>query len=130
MHVFVLCVFQTYITVGPDDKYFPMRDYYLNDVGKLGQGGFGTCLCACDNTTEEKFVIKRNSKSEDDKIQSIRKESAILSTLHHENIVFFYGAVLDTYPSNIRNCNMMMELAESELTCDVVDIKIAFLISS
>ena len=103
----------TYITVGPDDKYFPMRDYYLNDVGKLGQGGFGTCLCACDNTTDEKFVIKRNSKSEDDKIQSIRKESAILSTLHHENIVFFYGAVLDTYPSNIRNCNMMMELAEN-----------------
>ena len=99
--------------MGPDDKYFSIRDYYLNDVG-LGQGGFGTCLYACDNTTNEKFVLKRNSRNEEDKIESIKAEAAMLSNLHHENIVLFFGAVLDTYPSNDRKCNMMIEFAERE----------------
>ena len=102
--------------MGPDHKYFPSRDYYLNDVGQLGQGGFGTCLCARDNTTNSTFVLKRNSRDEEDTIQSIMAESAILSTLQHEHIVFFYGAVLDIYPSNARKCNMMIEFAERELT--------------
>ena len=101
--------------MGPDDKYFSPRDYFLNDI-PLNQGGgeFGTCLYAMDNTTSKKFVLKRNSRNEEVKIQSIKAEAAMLSNLQHENIIRFFGAVLDTDPNNDKKCNMMIEYAERE----------------
>ena len=64
------------------------------------------------------FAMKRNNRSDQDKIDSIRSECAVLARLgcHHDNVVRFLGAVIDEdleqHPPRI--CKMMMELAESE----------------
>ena len=63
------------------------------------------------------FALKRNNRSDPDKIASIRSECTVFSRLRfHENVVQCWGAVLDedvTRPVP-RVVKMMMELAESE----------------
>lgn len=63
------------------------------------------------------FALKRNNRSDADKIDSIRSECAVLARLHfHEHVVQFWGAVLDEDGDQPvpRVVKMIMELAESE----------------
>ena len=88
----------------------------MNEVDLLGAGGFGSCMCAQDNTTNKMFAVKQNKN---ESYSSIRDECFVLSRLpEHDHIIQFLGAVLDerdlpTQPPLI--CKMMIELAESEL---------------
>ena len=111
---------QEYLVPGEDSFYYQHRDYYLNDVNKLGEGGFGTCVVGKDNTTEKLFAMKRNNKSDESIIDSIRSECFVLSRLsHHNHVIQFLGAVIDQEDNNVylpRVCKMFMELADSKLS--------------
>lgn len=108
---------QDYLTVGRDHFYHQERDYLVNDVAPLGGGEFGTFVMGQDKATESVFTIKRNNRDDKDKTDLIRHECNTLARLHgHENIVQFFGAVIDEderqYPPRV--CKMFMEFAESE----------------
>ena len=106
---------QDYLTPGEDGFYYEIRDYNLNETDLLGSGGFGSCLCAQDLTTEYMFAIKLNKI---ESYKSILDECRILSHLSEsDHIIKFLGAVIDegelpTQPPLV--CKMMMELAESK----------------
>ena len=87
----------------------------MNETDLLGSGGFGSCLCAQDLTTEKLFAIKQNKN---ESYKSIEDECQVLSRLpDNDHVIRFLGAVIDerelaTQPPLV--FKMMMELAESE----------------
>ena len=108
---------QHYLTPGEDDFYFQNRDYMVNDVAPLGEGGFGTCVFGQNRSDESVFAMKRNNRDDEDKIDSIRSECRMLARIRsHDNVIKFLGAVVDEesggYPPRV--CKMFMELAESK----------------
>ena len=64
------------------------------------------------------FAMKRNNQSNEENIESICSECRVLARLkYHENVVRFFGAVLDEDNGDVylpRVCKMIMELSESE----------------
>lgn len=63
------------------------------------------------------FALKRNIRSDAEEIDSIHRECAVLARLpSHDNVVQFWGAVLDEDRDQPlpRVVKMIMELAESE----------------
>ena len=110
---------QHYLTPGEDDFYYQNRDYMVNDVAPLGEGGFGTCVLGQNRSNESVFAMKRNNRDDEDKIESIRSECRMLARIRsHDNVIKFLGAVVDDedegYPPRV--CKMFMELAESKST--------------
>ena len=115
------------------------RDYDLGEP--LRAGGFGTCASAVDRKTgkvsllpsppsplfpsllhhifhlscclPQLFAIKTN---DDRMIDDLKSECNILSKIpEHNNIIKFYGAVLEECTSDSQlHFHLMMELAESE----------------
>ena len=62
------------------------------------------------------FVVKSNKSNDDTMINSLKAESDILARIpQHNNITTFLGAVIEEEVSEdgpLRNCRLMMELAE------------------
>lgn len=58
-------------------------------IRKIGEGSFGECFLCCDKRTGQNIVIKEISMEDmqDTEIQNTERESAILLTMDHPNIV-------------------------------------------
>ena len=105
----------------------------MNDAAPLGKGGFSTCVVGQDKATKSIFAVKQNSRDDMDKIDLIRHECNTLARLHgHDNIVQFFGAVIDEdegqYPRRV--CKMFMEFAESESKALTYDVLLHSLVGS
>lgn len=104
---------------GGDGYYYNRRNYIHPDDELLGEGGFGSVRACTDLTMQTMFAMKTNNQSTDDKVESMKRECAMLNDIGgHENITQFLGAVID---DEVTACNipqrvlkMMMELADSE----------------
>lgn len=66
---------------------FCMEHYTV--IRKIGEGSFGECFLCCDKRTGQHIVIKELSMEDmqDTEIQNTERESAILLTMDHPNIV-------------------------------------------
>jgi serine/threonine protein kinase len=98
------------------------RSIDMYDIGQeLGSGAFSVVKSAQHKVTKELYAVKILDKYEDDdeQTQKFKQEIAIISSLHHENIVRFYE--LD---SDNENYYVIMELVGGgELFDYIIDSK-------
>ena len=89
-----------------DGEYHKLRDYIPQ--GEIGEGGQGTCFYGTDRILEKTFAYKENYRLADE--AKLLDECAMMSRIHHDNVVVFLGAVRED-ESKVK---LFMELAECE----------------
>jgi NIMA (never in mitosis gene a)-related kinase len=77
---------------------------------KFGQGSFGSILKVQNKENNKIYALKQISLNgiNEEELDSIKNEAAILSSIKHENIVNYYGSFTDD-----KYLNIFMEYCEA-----------------